>query len=91
METLDLARAATSVDQGEVTQRPRLLSDSGPYYLLHHLATYLETHGLPHTSCAPYHPMSDDVHQLDNTPERVYYSNSIMNIRICLQQPIDPR
>ena len=30
METLNLAWAATSVDQGEVTQRPRLLRDSGP-------------------------------------------------------------
>ena len=38
--------------------RPRLLSDNGPCYISGQLATYLETHGLPHTRSAPYHPMS---------------------------------
>ena len=58
METLDLARAATSVDHVPVAHRPRLLSDNGPCYISQDLATYLDTHGLPHTRCAPYHPMT---------------------------------
>jgi len=58
METLDLARAATGVDRVHVAHRPRLLSDNGPCYLSHQLATYLDTHGLPHTRSAPYHPMT---------------------------------
>ena len=57
-ETLDLARAATGVDQVRVEHRPRLLSDNGPCYVSAELATYLETHGLGHTRGAPYHPMT---------------------------------
>ena len=48
-ETLDLARAATGVDQVRVEHRPRLLSDNGPCYVSTELATYLETHQLTHT------------------------------------------
>lgn len=58
METLDLARAATGLDAVPVAHRPRLLSDNGPCYISGQLATYLETHGLPHTRSAPYHPMT---------------------------------
>ena len=58
METLDLARAATGLDDVPVAHRPRLLSDNGPWYLSQHLATYLDTHGLPHIRSAPYHPMT---------------------------------
>jgi putative transposase len=58
METLDLARAAAGVDRVPVVHRPRLLSDNGPCYISGQLATYLETHGLPHTRSAPYHPMT---------------------------------
>ncbi len=58
MEMLDLARAATGVDRVHVAHRPRLLSDNGPGDLSHQLATYLDTHGLPHTRSAPYHPMT---------------------------------
>jgi transposase InsO family protein len=43
-ETLDLARAATDVDQVRVEHRPRLLSDNGPCYVSAELATDLETH-----------------------------------------------
>ena len=57
-ETLDLARAATGVDQVRVEHRPRLLSGNGPCYVSAELATYLETHGLGHTRGAPYHPMT---------------------------------
>jgi putative transposase len=58
METLDLARAATGLDDVPVAHRPRLLSDNGPCYLSSQLATYLDAHGLPHTRSAPYHPMT---------------------------------
>ena len=57
-ETLDLARAATDVDQVGVEHRPRLLSDNGPCYVSGELAAYLETHQLAHTRGAPYHPMT---------------------------------
>ena len=52
-ETLDLARAATGVDQVRVEHRPRLLSDNGPCYVSAELATYLKTHKLEHTRGAP--------------------------------------
>ena len=55
---MDLARAATGLDDVPVARRPRLLSDNGPCYISGQLATYLETHGLPHTRSAPYHPMT---------------------------------
>ena len=58
METLDLARAAVGVDRVPVVHRPRLLSDNGSCYISGQLATYLDTHGLPHTRSAPYHPMT---------------------------------
>ena len=58
METLDLARAATGVDQVSVAHRPRLLSDNGPCYISEQLATYLDGHGLSHTRSAPCHPMT---------------------------------
>jgi transposase InsO family protein len=56
METLDLARAAAAIERVPIVHRPRLLSDNGPCYISAELATYLETHGLPHTRRAPYHP-----------------------------------
>ena len=58
METLDLARASTGVDRVQVVHRPRLLSNNGSCYLSQPLAAYLDTHGLPHTRSAPYHPMT---------------------------------
>jgi putative transposase len=58
METLDLARAAAGIERVPVVHRPRLLSDNGPCYISGELATYLKTHGLPHTRSAPYHPMT---------------------------------
>ena len=58
METLDRARASTRVDRVPVVQRPRRLSDNGPCDLSQPLATYLDTHGLPHTRSAPSHPMT---------------------------------
>ena len=57
-ETLDLARAATGVDNVRVRHRPRLLSDNGPCYVSGELRAYLEHHGMEHTRGAPYHPMT---------------------------------
>ncbi len=51
---------------------PRLLSDNGPCYISAQLATYLNTHGLPHTRSAPYHPMTQ------GKIER--YHRSLMNV-----------
>ena len=58
METLDLARARTGIDQVRVVHRPRLLSDNGSCYVSGELAAYLETHQIAHTRGAPYHPMT---------------------------------
>ena len=58
METLNLARVKTGLDQVRVVHRPRLLSDNGPCYVSGELADYLETHRIAHTSGAPYHPMT---------------------------------
>jgi putative transposase len=58
VETLDLARAATGIDQVRVAHRPRLLSDNGPCYVSGHLRTYLAAHGMTHTRGAAYHPMT---------------------------------
>jgi len=57
-ETLDLARAATGVDQVRVEHRPRLLSDNGPCYVSGELREYLSRHRMQHTRGAPYHPMT---------------------------------
>jgi len=80
-ETLDLARAATGVDQVRVEHRPRLLSDNGPCYVSAELATSLETHQLTHTRGAPYHPMTQ------GKIER--YHRSIKNI-VKLEQYYSP-
>ena len=58
METLDVARARTGVDQVRVRHRPRLLSDNGPAYLSKELRGYLEEHGMSHTRGRPYHPQT---------------------------------
>jgi putative transposase len=57
-ETLDVARAATGVDQVRVEHRPRLLSDNGPCYVSRELREYLGRHRMQHTRGAPYHPMT---------------------------------
>ena len=57
----DDARSGAGGDGGRrvaVHHRPRLLTDNGPCYISGELATYLVTHGLPHTRGAPYHPMT---------------------------------
>jgi putative transposase len=57
-ELLDMAVAATGVDQIAIRHRPRLLSDNGPCYLSSELREYLATRGITHTRGAPYHPMT---------------------------------
>jgi transposase InsO family protein len=58
METLDVARAHTGVDQVRVSHRPRLLSDNGSAYISRQLRGYLEAIHIQHTRGAPYHPMT---------------------------------
>jgi transposase InsO family protein len=57
-ELLDMAVAATGVNQIAIRHRPRLLSDNGPCYLSSELREYLQTRGISHTRGAPYHPMT---------------------------------
>ena len=57
-ELLDMAVAATGVNQISIRHRPRLLSDNGPCYLSSELREYLESRGIRHTRGAPYHPMT---------------------------------
>lgn len=75
-ETLDLAIAATGLEQVAVKHRPRLLSDNGAAYVSRDLADYLTEHGIQHTRGAPYHP------QTQGKIER--YHRSIKNL-ICLE------
>jgi transposase InsO family protein len=79
--TLDLAIAATGVQQVAVQHRPRLLSDNGSAYISGDLADYLAQHGIRHTWGAPYHP------QTQGKIER--YHRSIKNV-ICLEHHYFP-
>jgi transposase InsO family protein len=80
-DTLDLALAATGVDQVAVKHRPRLLSDNGPAFLSKDLAEYLHTHGMPHTRGQPFHPRTQ------GKIER--YHRSLKNV-ICLENHYFP-
>jgi putative transposase len=80
-ETLDLARAASGVDQVAVKHRPRLLSDNGPAFLAADLAVYLHKHGMRHTRGQPFHPMTQ------GKIER--YHRSLKNV-ICLENHYFP-
>ncbi len=57
-ETLDLALAASGLDQVKVRHRPRLLSDNGSSYIAGDLADWLEDHGMTHIRGAPRHPQT---------------------------------
>ena len=46
------------LDQADVKQRPRLLSDNGPSYVSSSFADWLEDHGIEHTRGKPYHPQT---------------------------------
>jgi transposase InsO family protein len=49
---------AAGLSAATVQQRPRLLSDNGPSYLLAQLGAWLDEHGMTHTRGQPYHPMT---------------------------------
>lgn len=57
-DTLDDARAFTSIDRVKVKYKPRLLSDNGPCYIASELSDYLASHGMTHTRGRPYHPQT---------------------------------
>ena len=56
--TLDLALAASGLDQITVAHRPRLLSDNGSSYISADLANWLDGKGMQHVRGAPYHPQT---------------------------------
>ena len=56
--TLDLALAASGLDQAKVVHRPRLLSDNGSSYISADLAKWLDRQDMDHVRGAPYHPMT---------------------------------
>jgi transposase InsO family protein len=56
--TLDLALAASGLDQIRVRHRPRLLSDNGSSYIAGDLADWLEEKGMAHIRGAPRHPQT---------------------------------
>ena len=56
--TLDLALAASRLDQVKVQHRPRLLSDNGSSYIAVDLAEWLEDQGMIHIRGAPRHPQT---------------------------------
>ena len=56
--TLDLALAASGLDQMTVVHRPRLLSDNGSSYLATDLAEWLDHQKMEHVRSAPYHPQT---------------------------------
>ena len=56
--TLDLALAASGLDQIKVRHRPRLLSDNGSSYIAGDLAEWLEDKGMAHIRGAPRHPQT---------------------------------
>jgi putative transposase len=57
-DTLDLALAATGLDQVQVVHRPRLLTGNGSSYIAGDLADWLGKRGMAHTRGAPRHPQT---------------------------------
>src|ERR1700710_188090 len=57
-ETLDLALAATGLDQISIVHRPRLLTDNGSSYIAGDLAEWLHGRGMTHIRSAPRHPQT---------------------------------
>ncbi len=55
---LDLALAASGLDQVKVHHRPRLLRDNGSSYIARDLAEWLEDQGMTHLRGAPRHPQT---------------------------------
>jgi transposase InsO family protein len=57
-DTLEMALAASGLDQIDVRHRPRLLSDNGSSYVAGDLADWMSEHDMRHVRGAPYHPMT---------------------------------
>ena len=57
-DTLEMALAASGLDQADVQHRPRLLSDNGSSYVAGDLADWMSEHDMKHIRGAPYHPMT---------------------------------
>ena len=57
-ETLELALAASGLDQAHVRHKPRLLTDNGPSYVAGDLADWLEDRKIEHIRGAPCHPQT---------------------------------
>jgi putative transposase len=57
-DTLDMALAASGLDQANVAKRPRLLSDNGSSYVAGDLVKWMTRHDMTHVRGAPYHPMT---------------------------------
>ncbi len=57
-ETLDLALAASGLDQITVAHRPRLLTDNGSSYIAGDWAEWLDGRGMVHIRGAPRHPQT---------------------------------
>ncbi len=57
-DTLEMALAASGLDQADVRHRPRLLSDNGSSYVAGDLADWMSEHDMKHIRGAPYHPMT---------------------------------
>jgi putative transposase len=56
--TLDLALAASGLDQMTVVHRPRLVSDNGASYVAADLAQWLDRQEMEPVRGAPYHPQT---------------------------------
>jgi transposase InsO family protein len=54
--TLDLALAASGLDQMTVVHRPPLLSDDGSSHFATDLGEWLDQQKIKHVRSAPYHP-----------------------------------
>jgi putative transposase len=72
--TLDLALAASGLDQMNVVHRPRLLSDNGSSYVASDLADWLDKQNIEHVRGAPYHP------QTQGKIERWHQTQSCLSI-----------
>ena len=57
-DTLEMALAASGLDQANVVHRPRLLSDNGSSYIARDLADWMRDTGMKHVRGAPYHPQT---------------------------------
>jgi transposase InsO family protein len=81
--TLDLALAASGLDQMTVVHRPRLLSDNGSSYVASDLADWLDKQNIEHVGRAPYHPQTQGkIERWHQTlKNRILLESAISNVR----------